>query len=315
MTASSLFPPIEPYEHGMLAVDSRHQIYWEQSGNPQGQPVLFIHGGPGSGTSADQRRFFDPTHYRIVMFDQRGAGKSKPLAEIADNTTPHLVSDIERLRSYLGIEMWLVFGGSWGSTLALAYGQSHPESCTGFILRGIWLCRRVETDWWLYSTRIFFPENWRRFNAYIPEAERHDLLDAYHRRLTDPDPGVHMPAALIWKSYERNCTSLLPNPSLSELDESPKTLAMSRIMSHYMKNGAFMPENALIDNVDRIRKIPGIIIQGRYDMICPLVNADELARCWPEADFQIVPDAGHRPFEPGTLAALIAATEKFKGLN
>jgi proline iminopeptidase len=315
MTASTLFPPIEPYVHGMLSVDARHKIYWEQCGNPSGQPVVFFHGGPGSGTDADHRRFFDPIHYRIVLFDQRGAGKSTPLAEIIDNTTPHLVSDIEQLRYHLGIEKWLVFGGSWGSTLAIAYGESHPESCTGLILRGIWFCRQEEIDWWLYGTRTFFPENWSRFNQYIPETERHDLLDAYFRRLTDSDPRVHMPAARIWKSYERNCTSLLPQPSLSKLDESPKTLAMSRIMAHYMKNGAFMAENALIENVERIRKIPGVIIQGRYDMICPVVNADKLARCWPEAEFQIIPDAGHRPFEPGTLSALIAATERFKELT
>jgi proline iminopeptidase len=315
MNTIDIFPPVEPYQSGMLAVDGRHQLYWEQCGNPNGQPVVFLHGGPGSGASTIHRRFFDPDHYRIVLFDQRGSGRSKPLADVTDNTTPHLIEDIEALRSFLGIDRWLVFGGSWGSTLALAYGEAYPECCTGFILRGIWLCRREEIDWWLHGTRIFFPENWRRFAEYIPSEERDDLLAAYHRRLMDPDPAVHMPAAQIWKSYERNLTTLLPGPGGADVDESLNTLAMSRIMVHYLINGAFMPENALVDRIESIQDIPGIIIQGRYDMICPLVNADELARVWPTADFQIIPDAGHKQFEQGTQAALMTATEKFKGLS
>lgn len=307
-----IFPPVEPYETGMMAVGGRHQIYWEQCGNPDGQPVVFLHGGPGSGASERHRQFFDPNHYRIILFDQRGSGRSKPLADITDNTTLHLVGDIEALRSFLGIDRWLVFGGSWGSTLGLAYGETHPERCTGMILRGIWLSRRKEFDWWLYGTRIFFPENWRRFAEFIPPDERDDLLSAYHRRLIDPDPSIHMPAARIWKSYERTCTTLLPATGGAAVEESPGTLAMSRIMAHYLINGGFMEENALIDNIGAIQDTPGVIVQGRYDMICPLINADELARAWPKADFQIIPDAGHKQFETGTQAALIAATERFK---
>lgn len=312
---ADLFPPIEPYESGMLAVDVRHRVYWEQCGKPDGQPVVFLHGGPGSGSQPEQRRFFDPSHYRIVLFDQRGSGRSTPLADVTDNTTPHLVSDIEALRSHLGIDRWLVFGGSWGSTLALAYAEAHPERCTGLIARGIWLCRAAEIEWWLYGTGTFFPENWRRFAEHIVADERHDLLAAYHRRLMDGDPAVHMPAAKAWKSYERNITGLLPKPGGNDVEESPATLAMSRIMAHYMTNSAFMAENALIDGAARIRDVPGVIIHGRYDMICPLVNADDLARAWPSAEYQVIPDAGHKADETGTLAALIAATEQFKGAS
>ncbi|HJO98126.1 MAG: prolyl aminopeptidase [Rhodospirillales bacterium] len=309
---TDLFAPIEPYDSGMLAVGGQHRIYWEQCGNPSGQPVIFLHGGPGSGCQAEQRRLFDPGHYRIVLFDQRGSGRSTPLADVTDNTTPHLVRDVEALRSHLALDRWLVFGGSWGSTLALAYAEAHPERCTGLILRGVWLCRANEFKWWLYGTRTFFPENWRRFAETIAAEERHDLLAAYHRRLMDADPAVHMPAARAWKSYERNLTVMLPRPGGNDVEESAATLAMSRIMAHYMINGAFMAENALIEGVARIHDVPGIIIQGRYDMICPIVNADDLAQAWPAADYQIIPDAGHKAYEAGTLAALIAATERFK---
>ena len=315
MADHALFPPIEAYETGMLAMDSRHTVYWEQSGNPKGQPALFLHGGPGSGSNPDQRRYFDPDHYRIVIMDQRGSGRSRALADITDNTTQHLIADIERLRRHLRIDRWLVFGGSWGSTLGLAYGQDHPECCTAFILRGIWLWRRSELEWWLHGTRTFFPENWRNFRDYIPQAERHDLLAAYHRRLTDPDPAVHMPAAPAWKNYQIHLNDLLP-PKEAPLDEAPHTLAKSRIMAHYMVNGGFLEENQLIDRMDRIRDIPAAIVQGRYDMICPTINADELARAWPKADYTIIPDAGHVVANHAAYAAaLVAAAERFKGVS
>lgn len=316
MAENLLFPPIEPYDSGMLDVDVRHRVYWEQCGNPNGQPVIFLHGGPGSGASASHRRFFDPAHYRIVLFDQRGASRSTPIAEIADNTTGHLIDDIENLRSLLEIERWLVFGGSWGSTLALAYGEAHAERCTGFILRGISLNRPADIDWWLHGPRLFFPDIWRGFSEFIPADERRDLLAAYYRRLVDPDPTIHLPAARAWKSYERNCTTLMPLPEGErDLPETAKTLAMARIMAHYKINGIFLPENALIQNIGAVRHLPATIIHGRYDMICPITMADALAGAWPEADFRIVETAGHSAMEPGTTVALIAATQRFKDLT
>ena len=311
MTQTTFFPPIEPFATGLLDVGGGHRIFWEQSGNPDGAPALFLHGGPGSGGRPDQRRYFDPSHYRIVLLDQRGSGRSQPLAEIAHNTTWDLVADIERLRRSLGIARWLVFGGSWGSTLALAYAETHPEACTALVVRGIWLCRRSELEWWLRGTRTFFPENWRAFNDFIPAAERGDLLAAYHRRLTDPDPAVHMPAAVMWKNYEANITSLVP-PEHPAHDASAETLAMSRIMAHYIANGCFLRENQLIENLGAIGHIPAAIVQGRYDMVCPTRNADELAAAWPEASYTIIPEAGHAVDNPGYIAALVAATERFK---
>ena len=313
MTQTTFFPPIEPFATGMLDVGDGHCLYWEQSGNPAGAPALFLHGGPGSGTRSDQRRYFDPEHYRIVLFDQRGSGRSQPLAEIAHNTTWDLVADIERLRRHFGIARWLVFGGSWGSTLALAYAEIHPAACTALVVRGIWLCRRAELDWWLHGTRVFFPENWRVFKEFIPEAERSDLLAAYRRRLIDPDSAVHMPAAVVWKTYETNFTNLVP-PTTPAHGASPETLAMSRIMAHYMANGCFLSENQLIDNLGAIRHIPAAIVQGRYDMVCPTRNADELAQAWPEASYSVIPEAGHAVDNPAYIAALVGATERFKAV-
>lgn len=312
---SSLYPEIEPYNAGMLAVDGRHRIYFEESGNPKGAPVLFLHGGPGAGASAAHRRFFDPAHYRIVIFDQRGSGRSTPLGEIADNTTPLLIADIEKLREHLGIKNWLVFGGSWGSTLALAYGEFHPGRCTGLILRGIFLCRKSEIDWFLYGLRNIFPEAWRAFSDPIPEAERGDLLSAYYRRLTDPDPAVHMPAARTWGTYEGSCSTLMPSPeTVAYFAGDVVSLGLARIEAHYFKHDIFLPENYLLANVDRIRNIPGVIVQGRYDAVCPIVSADDLHRVWPEAEYRIIPDAGHSAWEPGICAALVRACEKFKKL-
>lgn len=310
---STLYPEIEPYNSGMLTLDGRHRMYYEESGNPHGAPVLFLHGGPGAGAAPAHRRFFDPAHYRIVIFDQRGAGRSTPLGEITDNTTPLLVADIEKLRAHLGINQWVVFGGSWGSTLALAYAEFHPERCSGLILRGIFLCRKSEIDWFLYGLRNIFPEAWRAFTDPIPEAERDDLLTAYHRRLTDPDPAVHMPAARAWGTYEGSCSTLMPSPeTVAYFAGDVVALGLARIEAHYFKHDIFLPENSLLANVDRIRNIPGVIIQGRYDAVCPIVSADDLHRAWPEAGYHIIPDAGHSAWEPGICAALVRACEKFK---
>lgn len=310
---AELFPEIEPYSAGMLKLDGLHAMYWEQSGNPEGAPVLFLHGGPGAGASAAHRRFFDPAHYRIVIYDQRGAGRSTPLGELRENRTPRLVADIERLRSHLEIERWLVFGGSWGSTLALAYGEAHPERCTGFVLRGVFLCRAAEIDWFLYGLRNLFPEAWRTFAEAIPVAERGDLLAAYYKRLTDRDPAVHLPAARAWSTYEGLCSTLLPSPeTVAYFAGDVVSLGLARIEAHYFSHDIFLPENALLANVHRLRHVPCVIVQGRYDAVCPIVSADDLARAWPEAQYIVVPDAGHSAWEPGICAELVKATERFK---
>jgi proline iminopeptidase len=315
MPPADLFPPIEPFRSGRLPVDATHTLYWEESGNPQGVPVVFLHGGPGSGATPTHRRFFDPSFYRIVVFDQRGAGRSTPLASIQDNTTDHLVEDLESLRRHLGIERWLVFGGSWGSTLALAYGEAHPERCLGFVLRGIFLCRASEVDWFLHGMRFYFPEAWRSFADHLPPNERADLLGNYYRRLTDPDPRVHMPAARAWSVYEGACSTLLPSPeTVSAFGEDRMALSLARIEAHFMKHGGFMPEADLLHNIDRLRRHPAVIVQGRYDTVCPIVTADELVRAWPEAEYVIVRDAGHSAMEPGIRLQLLAAVDRMKHL-
>lgn len=315
MPREDLFPAIEPYETGRLALDGRHVMAWETCGNPKGAPVVFLHGGPGAGCAPEQRRFFDPEHYRIVLYDQRGAGNSSPLGELTDNSTPHLVADLETLRQHLGIERWIVFGGSWGSTLALAYAQAHPEAVRGLILRGIFLCRRSEIDWFLYGMRTFFPEVWERFAGFLPEAERGDLLANYHRRLIDPDPAVHLPAAKAWSTYEGACSTLTPSPeTVAAFGRDTMALGLARIEAHYFMNDIFLPEGALLAGVERIRHIPGVIVQGRYDVVCPIVTADDLHAVWPEADYRVIPDAGHSAMEPGIRAALVGATESFKSL-
>jgi proline iminopeptidase len=312
---TGLFGPIEPHAHGFLQPDAVHRIYWEESGNPKGLPVIFLHGGPGSGTSPEQRRFFDPEHYRIVLFDQRGSGRSTPYAELKDNTTPHLIADIELLRETLAIDRWLVFGGSWGSTLALAYGEAHPKRCLGFVLRGIFLCRKSEIDWFLYGLKTLFPEAWRKLVEPFEDNQRSDLLHAYYQRLVNPDPAVHLPAARAWAGYEASCSTLLPNEKLIKGFESDAVaLSLARIEAHYFMHDIFLPEDSLFANLDRIRHLPAVIVQGRYDAICPIVTADELARAWPEAFYEIVADAGHSAFEPGITQALVHATEAFKDL-
>lgn len=316
MTRRDLFPDVEPYERGRLDVDPPHDLYWEQSGNPKGAPILFVHGGPGAGATPAHRRFFDPAHYRIIVTDQRGAGRSKPLGDLTDNTTDHLVADMEALRERLGLDSWFLFGGSWGSSLVLAYAIAHPERCRGLILRGIFLCRRLEVDWFMTGMRRVFPEAWRRFSEYLPEAERHDLLTNYHRRLIDPDPDIHLPAAKIWAQYEGACSTLLPSAdAASSFADPAKSLGLARIEAHYFVNDLFMPEDHLLNGVERFRHVPGVIVQGRYDMVCPLESADALSRAWPEADYVIVPDAGHSAMEPGIRKALVQATERFKSIE
>jgi proline iminopeptidase len=308
-----LFPALEPFMSGFLDLDATHRMYYEQSGNPKGVPVVFLHGGPGAGASPVHRQFFDPAFYRIVILDQRGAGRSTPLGCLEDNTTPLLVNDLERLREHLLIERWMVFGGSWGSTLGLAYAEHHPERCTALVLRGIFLCRKSEIDWFLYGVRTIFPEPWQAFAGHIPEAERGDLLEAYHRRLTDPDPKVNRPAARAWSVYEASCSTLLPNASLvADFATERIAYGLARIEAHYFRHDIFLPENFLLEKADRLKKIPGVIVQGRYDIVCPTVSADDLHHAWPEAEYIVVPDAGHSAFEPGIRSRLVAATESFK---
>lgn len=308
-----LHPPCEPRACGRLRVDDLHELYWEECGNPDGIPVVFLHGGPGAGCSPDHRRFFDASAYRIVLLDQRGAGRSTPLGEFRRNTTQLLVEDLERLRDLLGIERWLVFGGSWGSTLALAYGQAHPERCLGFILRGIYLGSKAENDWWIDGQGRFFPEVHRRFAAAIPEAERGDLLAAYARRLFDDDPAVHLPAAQSWSRYEGACLHLFPDPAVEDaFGEPAMALGIGRLECHYFVHDCFLEPGQLLAGVARIRHLPAVIVQGRYDVVCPAGTAWRLHEAWPEAVLKLVPDAGHSAFEPGIARELVAAAEGFK---
>ena len=314
-----MFPPLDSYASGMLDVGPPHRIYWEQSGNPKGTPIVFLHGGPGAGTAPAYRRFFDPARYRIVLFDQRGAGRSTPEASVVDNTTQHLIADLEALRVHLKIERWTVFGGSWGSTLALAYGQAHPDRCIGFILRGVFLFSDDEVDWFIgapgQGMGRFFPEARRAFAAAIPVAEQADILGAYYRRLTDADPAIHKPAAAAWCAYENACSRLIPT-ARSRTDNSDPfysgALAMARIEAHYMINRGFLAPGQLLGGLDVLAKHPAVIVQGRYDMVCPITAADLLARAGPGAQYRVVSDAGHSSMEPGIRAALVRATEDFK---
>jgi proline iminopeptidase len=310
-TRRALHPPIEPFDSGMLPLDDVHTMYWETSGNPDGVPVLLLHGGPGGGSSPEHRRFFDPGFFRAVLFDQRGAGASTPLGETTGNTTQQLIDDIERLREYLGIERWLVFGGSWGSTLGLAYGQAHPSRCLGFLLRGIFLGRPSEIDWFLHGLKNVFPEAWHKFAGMLPQDEREDLLRGYLKRLFDPDPRVHLPYARAWSEYEGTCSTLLPNPDLVR-HFADEALGLARLEAHYFAHHCFLGPNELLARIDRIRHLPASIVQARYDMVCPIVNADELARAWPSARYVIVPDAGHSVWEPPVRAAVIAELERLK---
>ncbi|HZH90017.1 MAG TPA: prolyl aminopeptidase [Pyrinomonadaceae bacterium] len=310
-----LYPAIEPYDQGMLPVSPVHTLYYEQSGNPEGLPVVFLHGGPGGGTVPDYRRFFDPAAYRIVLFDQRGSGKSTPHANLEDNTTWHLVADIERIREHLGIDRWLVFGGSWGSTLALAYAQTHPERARALVLRGIFLCRPKEIRWFYQEgASAIYPDAWEHYVKVIPEAERDDLLGAFHRRLTSDDEAVRLEAARAWSVWEGSTSKLYPDEDfIAHFGDPQFALAFARIECHYFMNNAFFEtDNYLIENVGKIRHIPAVIVQGRYDVVCPLMSAWELHRAWPEAELRIIPDAGHSALEPGTRSALVEATDRFR---
>ncbi|MES2104998.1 MAG: prolyl aminopeptidase [Pseudomonadota bacterium] len=308
-----LFPAIEPYRTGTLQVDEIHTLYWEECGNPDGMPVLFLHGGPGGGLSPNHRRFFDPRHYRIVLFDQRGAGQSTPLGEYRNNTTGLLIADIEKIREMLGISQWLVFGGSWGSTLALAYGQAHAERCLGFVLRGIFLCSKAEVDWFINGIRWFYPEAYQRFAEPIPPEERGDLLQAYVKRLFCDDKAVYSEAARNWSRYEGSCLFLKPQAeAIEDFESDAVSLGIGRLEAHYMQNTAFMEDDQLLKNIGKIRHLPAVIVQGRYDVICPPVTAYRLHQAWPEARFYLIGDAGHAAMEPGIAAALVAATEQFR---
>ncbi|AGY60500.1 prolyl aminopeptidase [Gloeobacter kilaueensis] len=312
-----LFAAIEPYDQGFLKVSGLHTIYYQQSGNPNGRPVVFLHGGPGGGIDPSYRQYFDPQKWRVVLFDQRGCGRSTPHAELRENTTWDLVNDIEKLRTHLGIESWVVFGGSWGSTLSLAYSQSYPQVCKGLILRGIFLLRQWELLWFYQqgASRIF-PDAWEEFVAPIPPAERHDMIGAYYRRLTSDDTQVSTEAARAWSLWEAATSKLLPNPDLiRRFGEVKFSTAFARIECHYFVNKGFLDyEEQLLKNVEIIRHLPAAIVQGRYDIVCPMETAWELSRAWPEAEFVIVDDAGHSMSEPGIRSALIDATEAFAKL-
>jgi proline iminopeptidase len=311
-----LYPPIEPYRTGRLQVSALHELAFEECGNPDGKPVVFLHGGPGGGTSPSQRRFFHPGKYRIVLFDQRGCGLSTPHACLEENTTWDLVADIEQLRAHLGIERWQVFGGSWGSTLALAYAERYPERTAELVLRGIFMLRPRELAWFYQEgTSCLYPDAWEPYRAHIPEEERHDLIRAYHARLTSEEPATRLAAAKRWSSWEGATSKLVPDQAMVEMHEEDEfALAFARIEAHYFVNRGFLDsEDQLLRDVSRIRHLPGVIVQGRYDVVCPMDTAWALHRAWPEADFIITPDAGHSAFAPPNSRALVAATDRFAG--
>ncbi|MCB1606735.1 MAG: prolyl aminopeptidase [Xanthomonadales bacterium] len=314
LTRRTLYPEIQAHSQGMLEVGDGHKLYWEESGNPQGKPVVFLHGGPGGGSPAKARRFFNPQRYRIVLFDQRGSGRSQPSAELKANTTWDLVADIERLREFLQIERWQVFGGSWGSTLALAYAQTHPDRVSELVLRGIFMLRRKELEWFYqHGASEIYPDHWEDYLAAIPVVEHGDLISAYYRRLTAEDPAVRLAAARAWSKWEARTSFLLGDPAYeSAFDVDAQALAFARIECHYFVNAGFMEsENQLLDGVAQIRHIPTVIVQGRYDVVCPIRSAWDLHRAWPEAELKIIPDAGHSAFEPGILDALVEATDRY----
>jgi proline iminopeptidase len=309
----SLYPPIEPFATGFLPVSPVHTLYYEECGNPAGKPAVFLHGGPGAGLSPDYRRFFDPEAYRLILFDQRGAGKSTPHAELKDNTTWHLVEDIELLRKHLGIDRWVVFGGSWGSTLSLCYAETHPSRVKALIVRGIFLGRKQEVDWFTQSgTRFIYPDMWEKFARPIPPDERHDMVRAYHKRLTSADESVCLEAAQAWSRYEASTIKLIPDPKIIEhFGEPHNALSLARIECHYFHEGFFFEtDNQVLSNIGKIRHIPGVIVHGRYDVCAAMGAAWDLHRAWPEAELNIVADAGHAVTEPGIVDALVRATDR-----
>lgn len=316
----TLYPAIEPFDTGRLKVSDIHELYYEQSGNPEGKPVIFLHGGPGGGLHPEYRQFFDPDVYRVVLFDQRGAGQSTPHACLEENTTWDLVADIERLREHVGVDRWMTFGGSWGSTLSLAYAVTHPDRVTGLVLRGIFLCRPHEISWFYedrHGANAIYPDVWEAYVKIIPPEERNNMLSAYHRRLMSDDKEVQLEAARAWSIWEGSTSKLFPDQKLiAHSGEADFALAFARIECHYFVNNAFFPtNNYLIENVGKIRHLPAVIVQGRYDVVCPAMSAWDLHRAWPEADFRLVPDAGHSALEPGITSELVGATDRFRELS
>ena len=311
MANKHFYPAIEPFDSGTLSVAEPHQIYWEQCGNPGGEPILFLHGGPGAGSTETDRRFFDPDFFRIVILDQRGSGRSTPVGELSNNTMADSVEDIENLRAQLGIESWHVFGGSYGSTLALYYAQECPSRCRSLVLRGIWLLRPEELDWWLYQIRFIQPELWNSFAHFIPEAERDDLLEAYWNRLTSDDRELALSAAKHWAIYEGSCCTLLPNEAFADHFRDPDTAwAVARLEAHYFRAALKNPGVDLLERVERIRHIPAFAVHGRYDIVCPVKSMFDLANVWPELDFVIAPQSGHSSHEPEITQQLVAATDR-----
>ncbi|MDC0253623.1 prolyl aminopeptidase [Bacteriovoracales bacterium] len=314
---TTLFPEIEPFNHGYLQVSDIHNVYYEEVGNPEGLPIVFIHGGPGGGVTPEYRRFFNPEKWRVILFDQRGCGKSTPFAELKENTTWDLVEDIEKIKNHLDIKSWSVFGGSWGSTLALAYGQTYPKSCDSFLLRGIFLLREKELRWFYQEGASFiFPDEWEKYKNVIPTQERNDFISAYYKRLTGPDKNERMKAAKAWSQWEGSTSKLTQDPNtINSYGEDQFAEAFARIECHYFYNkGFFKDENQILNNIQLIKDIPAVIVQGRYDVVCPVETAWELHKKWPEADFHIISDAGHSAQEPGITSKLIEYTEKFAAL-
>lgn len=308
----SLYPEIEPNDRFMLGVDSTHSLYVEESGNRDGLPILFLHGGPGAGCEAKHRRFFNPNIYRIVLFDQRGCGRSRPHAELHDNTTQHLITDIENIRLHLGISQWVVFGGSWGSTLALAYAQTYPQHCLGLILRGIFLCRERDLRWFYQDGASFlFPDLWQDYLRPIPAEERGDMIAAYYRRLTSNDSTVQLEAACAWARWEGCTSNLTQNSKVIDFFTQPHVaLSLARIECHYFVNDIFLEPNQLLNNANRLADVPGIIVHGRYDIVCPLEQAWQLKEAWPQAKLHIIPAAGHSAFEPDIVDCLVRSTDE-----
>lgn len=310
------WPEIEPYNTGRLKVSDLHELYYEESGNPDGVPVVYLHGGPGYGSSPTGRRFFDPEHYRIVIFDQRGCGQSTPLGEIEDNTTTDLVEDMEKLRQLLGIDRWMLFGGSWGATLGIAYAQAHPERVLAAVLRGIFLASKAEVEWFVYGVRKFYPEPWEEFANFVPEEERGDLLTAYAKRLESPDPEVRKATAIAWSRYEGCCATLLPSEeTVSGFEDETVAVGLARMETSYFLNEIYLPPNHLMDNMHRMADVPGVMVQGRYDMPCPPHTAMAVHQRWPASKLIIVPDAGHMFTEPGIRDALLNTMDELKSVK
>ena len=311
MANEFFFPPIDPFATGTLEVYEPHQLYWEQCGNPDGDPILFLHGGPGAGCSEQDRCFFDPAYFRIILLDQRGSGRSVPVGDLTNNTMADTARDVEQLREELGIERWHVFGGSYGSTMALYYAQEFPERCKSLVLRGIWLLREEEIQWWLYGIRMIQPELWQHFAGFIPEQERGDLLEAYWKRLTGDDRELALQAARHWAIYEISCCTLMPNPDFASHFEDPDTAwAVARLEAHYFRNVRPDPDSMLLDRVERIRDIPAFAVHGRYDIVCAIKNLIDLADRWPELDTVVSPGSGHSSHESGITKELVAATNR-----